>query len=328
MLAQQILDAEPGDAVPEPHEIQRAALVALVDARAHGLRRGLVVLATGLGKTWLAAFDSQPFARVLFVAHREEILTQAMSSFRRIRPEARFGRYDGSEKTDDAELIFASIQTLGAAHHLRRFAPDAFDYIVVDEFHHAAASSYRSLLDHFTPRFLLGLTATPDRSDGADLLSLCDDNLLYQCDLFEGIDASLLSPFRYVGVPDAVDYAQIPWRSSRFDLTELEAALATEARAQTALEALHDLSRTPAAAQTGRCMDLLPCCLSAESRMAGRSDASDGNCCRLPAFPSSCPTIMWGTTEDASHGSYRWKQLRQQDPWHRLRRHDPPRRRE
>ena len=243
---QLLLAAESSIPVPEPHEIQRAALKALADTREHGMFRGLVVLATGLGKTWLAAFDSQPFTRVLFVAHREEILTQAMASFRRIRPEARFGRYDGSEKTEDAELIFASIQTLGAAHHLRRFAPDAFDYIVVDEFHHAAASSYRSLLDHFTPRFLLGLTATPDRSDGADLLALCDDNLVFQCDLFEGIDAGLLSPFRYVGVPDMVDYAQIPWRSARFDPTELDAALATEARAQNALEQLGKHGSGPA----------------------------------------------------------------------------------
>lgn len=153
---QLLLAAESRIPIPEPHEIQRAALKALADTREHGMFRGLVVLATGLGKTWLAAFDSQPFARVLFVAHREEILTQAMASFRRIRPEARFGRYDGSEKTEDTELIFASIQTLGAAHHLRRFAPDAFDDIVVDEFHPAAASSNRSFLDHFTPRSLLG----------------------------------------------------------------------------------------------------------------------------------------------------------------------------
>lgn len=159
-----------------------------------------------------------------------------MSSFRRIRPEARFGRYDGTAREEGAEVLFASVQTLGRPEHLRRFARDAFDYIVVDEFHHAAAASYRGLIGHFTPRFLLGLTATPDRSDGADLLALCGDNLVYHCDLFEGIEAGLLSPFRYLGVPDEVDYAQIPWRSTRFDPTALEAALATEARARNALE--------------------------------------------------------------------------------------------
>ena len=238
-LAQRIVSDEPVTPPPEPHAIQLAALKALADTRQAGHRAGLVVLATGLGKTWLAAFDSRSFARVLFVAHRDEILTQAMASFRRIRPEARFGRFDGAEKNADAEVLFASIQTIGRVGHLRRFAPDAFDYIVVDEFHHASAGSYRGLLDHFTPRFLLGLTATPDRSDGADLLTLCGDNLVYRCDLFEGIEAGLLAPFRYLGVPDEVDYAQIPWRSTQFDPAALEAALATEARAANTLEQFH-----------------------------------------------------------------------------------------
>ncbi len=235
-FARRLVTAESPMPPPEPHAIQRAALGALDAARAAGTQAGLVVLATGLGKTWLAAFDSCRFMRVLFVAHREEILTQAMDTFRRIRPEACFGRYDGTDKDDGAEILFASIQTMGRVGHLRRFVPDAFDYIVVDEFHHAAAATYRGLIAHFTPRFLLGLTATPDRSDGADLLALCGNQLIYQCDLFEGIEAGLLSPFRYLGVPDDVDYAQIPWRSAHFDPTELEAALATEARAANALE--------------------------------------------------------------------------------------------
>lgn len=235
-IAQSIVSDELPEPAPMPHRIQKAALEALHATRMAGRRRGLVVMATGLGKTWLAAFDSQAFGRVLFVAHREEILSQAMSSFRRIRPEARFGRYDGGQKDGSADILFASIQTIGRADHLRRFAPDAFDYIVVDEFHHASAASYLGLLAHFAPAFLLGLTATPDRSDGADLLSLCDDNLVHHCNLFEGIEAGLLAPFRYLGVPDDVDYDQIPWRSSQFDPVALEAALATEARAANALE--------------------------------------------------------------------------------------------
>ncbi|WP_439813827.1 DUF3427 domain-containing protein [Zavarzinia sp. CC-PAN008] len=228
--------AGPSEPPPQPHAIQRAALRALEAARDAGAHAGLVVLATGLGKTWLAAFDSQPFRRVLFVAHRDEILTQAMATFRRIRPDASFGRYDGTYRDRDAEVLFASIQTLGRPGHLGGFERGAFDYIVVDEFHHAAAATYRSLIGHFAPRFLLGLTATPDRSDGADLMTLCGDRLVFQCDLFDGIEAGLLSPFRYFGVPDAVDYAQIPWRSTQFDPTALEAALATEARAANALD--------------------------------------------------------------------------------------------
>jgi len=158
--------------------IQREALAALQATRQAGNEAGLVVLATGLGKTWLAAFDStsEAFARVLFVAHREEILAQAMHTFRRIRPQARLGLYTGEEKQPNADVLFASIQTLGRVRHLQRFTPETFDYIVVDEFHHAAARTYRRLIDHFTPKFLLGLTATPERMDGGDLLALCQEN--------------------------------------------------------------------------------------------------------------------------------------------------------
>lgn len=235
-FAKEIVEESPADPVPTPHLIQQRALAALQRARDDGARAGLVVLATGLGKTWLAAFDSLPFGRVLFVAHREEILNQAMATFRRIRPEGRFGRYDGTEKNGGADVLFASIQTLGRATHLNAFTPDRFDYIVVDEFHHAAATTYRRLIDHFAPRFLLGLTATPERTDGGDLLHLCDDTLVFRCDLFEGIEEGLLCPFRYWGVPDPVDYAQIPWRGNRFDEEDLTRALATRTRAQNVLE--------------------------------------------------------------------------------------------
>jgi superfamily II DNA or RNA helicase/HKD family nuclease/diadenosine tetraphosphate (Ap4A) HIT family hydrolase len=231
---------EPAPPVPEPHAIQREALAALDMTRTAGNRAGLVVLATGLGKTWLAAYDTVQASakRVLFVAHREEILDQALATFRAIRPAANLGKYAGSERAADAEVVFASIQTLGRTSHLQRFARDHFDYVIVDEFHHASAATYRRLLDHFMPRFLLGLTATPARSDGADLLTLCGDNLVYTCGIPEGIRLGLLSPFDYYGVPDDVDYQQIPWRSARFDERELTAAVATERRASNALEQL------------------------------------------------------------------------------------------
>lgn len=225
---------------PVPHQVQEEALAALRATRTKGEGAGLVVLATGLGKTWLAAFDSEQSRakRVLFVAHREEILDQAMRTFRTIRPNAVLGKYTGNEKNVGADCTFASIQTLGRKSHLNRFSPDYFDYIVVDEFHHASAATYRKLLEHFTPTFLLGLTATPDRTDGADLLALCGENLVYRCDLAEGIRRGLLSPFDYYGVPDEVDYEQIPWRSSRFDEEALSAAVATTSRADNALEQL------------------------------------------------------------------------------------------
>jgi len=229
---------EPPETAPIPHEVQAEALTALRATRAKGYGAGLVVLATGLGKTFLAAFDSTAAARVLFVAHREEILTQAMAAFRAVRPRARLGRYRGEEKDAEADIVFASVQTLARNAHLTRFEPTAFDYIVVDEFHHAAAATYRRIIDHFQPGFLLGLTATPDRSDGGDLLGLCEENLVYECDLWSGIDRGLLAPFHYFGVPDPVEYAQIPWRSGRFDEAALTAAVATQARAENALEQL------------------------------------------------------------------------------------------
>jgi len=232
----------PRDAAPEvftPHEVQQQALEALQVTREAGNTAGLVVLATGLGKTWLSAFDSYlsgDFKKVLFVAHRDEILTQALNTFRKIRPKAVLGRYTGTQKNPDADVLFASIQTLGRSKHLRNFRPDEFDYIVVDEFHHAAAATYRKLIDYFEPKFLLGLTATPERTDGGDLLGLCQENLVFRYDLHEGINSELLSPFKYFGVPDEVDYQNIPWRSRSFDPAALETALATQARAQNALE--------------------------------------------------------------------------------------------
>jgi superfamily II DNA or RNA helicase/diadenosine tetraphosphate (Ap4A) HIT family hydrolase len=243
------IDSDKPEPIPDPHAIQREALAALTQTRLDGNRAGLVVLATGLGKTYLAAFDAASktptdeyrFPRVLFVAHRDEILHQSMRTFRKIRPGSSCGRYDGSLtalQLDRTEMLFASIQTLGRVEHLKRFAPDAFDYIVVDEFHHAAASTYRRLLDYFEPKFLLGLTATPERTDGGDLLGLCDENLVYRCDLIRGIEEELLSPFEYFGVPDEVDYSNIPWRSRRFDEAALTTAVSTHARAQNALEQL------------------------------------------------------------------------------------------
>ena len=233
---------------PTPHSIQQEALSALESSRSNGHSAGLIVLATGLGKTWLSAFDTTRggFDRILFVAHREEILTQAMAAFRKVRPDAKLGRYTGTVKEADADILFASIQTLGRAGHLRQFRSDHFDYVIVDEFHHAAARTYQQLIEHFRPRFLLGLTATPDRTDGADLLSLCGENLIYECGLFRGIDTGHLSPFHYFGVPDDIDYSQIPWRSGQFDPTALDAALATEARAHNALNQYRKYASGPA----------------------------------------------------------------------------------
>lgn len=229
---------EPGqgeiETPPTPNSVQAEALGALVLSREQGYRRGLVVLATGLGKTWLAAFDSQQMnaKRVLFVAHREEILIQAEETFVRIRPDVKVGRYNGKEKELNVDMLFASVQTLGSAGHLKFFSKDHFDYVVIDEFHHAAARTYQKLINHFDPKFLLGLTATPERTDRSDILALCDNNLVFNKNLFEGIKANLLCPFDYHGIADEVNYQEITWRNGKFDPNQLENQLATNARAR------------------------------------------------------------------------------------------------
>jgi superfamily II DNA or RNA helicase/diadenosine tetraphosphate (Ap4A) HIT family hydrolase/SOS-response transcriptional repressor LexA len=223
--------------IPEPLPIQLEVLASLRQTRTDGNTRGLVVMATGLGKTFLSAFDfgAHGGKRALFVAHREEILQQAADTWAAVHPDRSIGFLTGTSKQPDADLVFASVQTLSRAHHLKGFAPGHFDYIIIDEFHHAAAASYRKLLAWFEPGFLLGLTATPDRLDGAALLVLCHDNLVARVSLLEGISRKFLAPFRYFGVKDEIDFTAIPWRSGRFDPDALTNAAATLARGDQAL---------------------------------------------------------------------------------------------
>ena len=218
----------------EPNNAQIEALEALAETRQRGFKRGLVVLATGMGKTWLAAFDVKQLgaARVLFVAHREEILKQAQRTFSWLNPALSSGLFLADQKATEAEMIFASVQTLSKAQNLQCFSREHFDYIVVDEFHHAVGTSYQAILSYFTPKFLLGLTATPERTDQADILALCDYNLVYERNLVHGIDDKILVPFHYFGIFDPfVDYQEIPWRNGRFEPAALEHAFATRKRA-------------------------------------------------------------------------------------------------
>ncbi|MFN0222639.1 DEAD/DEAH box helicase family protein [Paenibacillus sp. KR2-11] len=205
----------------EPRPAQQAALEALQKTMEEQYDKAMVVMATGLGKTYLAGFFAQRFRRVLFIAHREEILYQAQKSFQHVMPERSTGIFNGQEKTTDADCIFASIYTLGIRKHRETFDTRAFDLIVVDEFHHAAARSYQSVIEYFEPAFLLGITATPDRMDGQDVYAICDGNVAYQLHFIEAIERGWLSPFRYYGVHDETDYSQITWLGSRYDEEEL-----------------------------------------------------------------------------------------------------------
>ena len=226
------LDDVPDDIVP--NSVQVSALQALSSSRVHGFQRGLVVLATGMGKTYLSAFDVKQMEakKVLFIAHREEILLQAERTFIQVIDNANTGLYNSRNKQIKADFLFASIQTIGKEKHLKQFLREHFDYIIVDEFHHASASTYKKLLTYFQPKFLLGLTATPERTDQSDILSLCDNNLVFERNLVHGIDEKILVPFHYYGIYDQyVDYDEIPWRNGRFDPKQLDTAFATIKRA-------------------------------------------------------------------------------------------------
>lgn len=195
----------------EPRGAQIEALCALEHSRAEGATKGLVQAATGVGKTYLAAFDSKDYDRVLFVAHREEILNQAAQSFRNVRDSSEYGFFRGDEKTTDKPVIFASVATLGREEYLceKYFAPDYFDYIVIDEFHHAVNEQYQRIVDYFQPKFLLGLTATPERMDGKNIYEICDYNVPYEISLQEAINKGMLVPFHYYGIYDDTDYSKL-----------------------------------------------------------------------------------------------------------------------
>lgn len=216
----------------KPRGPQVEALIELENSRKQGAARALVQAATGVGKTYLAAFDSRPYQRVLFVAHREEILRQAEESFKKVRPEDSTGFFSQREKNTTADLIFASVQTLGKETYLESyFKPDDFDYIVIDEFHHAVTDNYRRIVDYFAPRFLLGLTATPERMDGRNIYEICDYNVPYTIDLEHAIDRGILAPFRYYGIYDKTDYSRLPRSLGHYRPSGLnDAYLGNEAR--------------------------------------------------------------------------------------------------
>ncbi len=204
---------------PEPFQSRMLELIAL--ARLRGRHRNLLVSATGTGKTVMAALDYQrlrrdlPRARLLFVAHRREILEQSLATFRHALRDASFGEcWVGGARPIRFEHVFASIQSLTAAG-LAHLAPDHFDVVIVDEFHHAAARTYAALLQHLRPRELLGLTATPERGDGEPILHWFDDHITAELRLWDAIDRQRLSPFSWYGIADDTDLSQVAWVRGR-----------------------------------------------------------------------------------------------------------------
>lgn len=219
----------------EPRGAQIEALYSLEKSREEGFDKGLVVAATGIGKTYLSAFDSAKYNKILFVAHREEIIKQAAQSFKNVRNSDDIGFFYSNQKDTKNSFIFALVQTLGKEQYLNEeyFSKDYFDYIIVDEFHHAVSSNYKKIIDYFTPKFLLGLTATPERLDSKDVFALCDYNMVYEVRLKDAINKGWLVPFRYYGIYDeTVNYEHIDYKNGKYDDKQLEEALMLNKRGE------------------------------------------------------------------------------------------------
>ncbi len=210
----------------EPFQHRLLELIAV--SRESGHHRNLLVSATGTGKTVMAAVDYArlravlPRTRLLFVAHRQEILDQSRATFRQVLRDPSFGeRWVAGDHPEQFEHVFASVQSL-ASSGLDHLQADHFDVVVVDEFHHAAAGTYRRLLEHLAPRELLGLTATPERADGLPILPWFGDRIAAELRLWDAIEQHRLSPFAYYGIHDGLDLRDVPWRRGRgYDVTAL-----------------------------------------------------------------------------------------------------------
>ncbi len=217
----------------KPHSHQQTILEKLqVERTLHNRYRNLVVAATGTGKTIITAFDfarfynKNPEAKFLFIAHREEILKQALGAYRAVLKNSNFGElWVGNNKPNKYQQLFASIQSLNnqlsSPTSELSLSEDYFDYIVIDEVHHISASSYRSVLKHFSPKILLGLTATPERHDGSDILMDFCNVIAAEIRLPEAINQRHLSPFQYFAIDDDTDLTKISWSKGRYDIAEL-----------------------------------------------------------------------------------------------------------
>lgn len=189
----------------QPNKMQQEALKALENLRKEGKDKGLLISATGTGKTYLSAFDVRNFApkKMLFLVHREQILKQAIESFKDVLGDRiNVGLLSGNSHEMDAEYLFSTVQTMSKEEILHQFGPDYFDYIIIDETHKAGAESYRRILSYFSPKFLLGMTASPERTDGYDIFQLFDHNIAYEIRLQQALEEDLLCPFHYFGITE------------------------------------------------------------------------------------------------------------------------------
>lgn len=235
------------DVRPYPYQQEMLDAIA-VERILHDRHRNLVVAATGTGKTVIAALDYRGLARaaglqpsLLFVAHRKEILEQSIRTYREVLGDGDFGElYVGGQRPERWKHVFASVQSL-TSYGITSIPPDAFDVVVIDEFHHAEARTYRRILEHLAPQELLGLTATPERADGTDVRSFFDGRTAAELRLWDALGADLLCPFHYFAVADGTDLRAITWARGKYDDSQLDGVFTgNDARARIILSAVRD----------------------------------------------------------------------------------------
>ncbi|MBA2382238.1 MAG: DUF3427 domain-containing protein [Chloroflexi bacterium] len=231
------------DLQPQPHQLQM--LEELTAERSRGHHRNLVVAATGTGKTWVSAFDYRRLReagheRLLFVAHRDEILRQTQLVFQLVLKDASFGeRFVAGERPKIGAHVFASIQSLQRT--IDKIDPAAWDVVIVDEFHHAESATYRRLLERLKPAFLIGLTATPERADGESVIHWFDNRIACEVRLWQALEQALLSPFHYFGTFDGTDLRGVSFTRGQYAVSELEATyLSNRERATRILQSVDE----------------------------------------------------------------------------------------
>lgn len=191
--------------VIKPNKMQTDALINIKALRETGKDKALLISATGTGKTYLSAFDVKEVnpTKCLFIVHRLNIAKAALNSYRDVFENSiKAGLYSGEQRDTQSDYIFSTIQTISKDEHLKNFKPDHFEYIVIDETHRSGGETYQKILNYFKPKFLLGMTATPERTDGFDIFKQFDYNIAYEIRLHQALDEEMLSPFHYYGVSE------------------------------------------------------------------------------------------------------------------------------
>jgi len=209
----------------EPNSMQVVALENLKFLRSQNKTKALLISATGTGKTFLSAFDANEFQpkKLLFVVHRFNIANKSLESFQQVFGKQKsMGIYSGNRKELDCDFIFSTVQTISKEENLNQFSKSHFDYIIIDESHRSGADSYQRLIEYFEPKFLLGMTATPERTDGVDIFSLFDHNIAYEIRLNRAMEEDMLSQFHYFGVTDLIIDEKIRDNTTDFSLLTTE----------------------------------------------------------------------------------------------------------